>query len=81
MTGRKARENTQRPWSVAAVGQDAIRSMEVEWELGHPVACGSSVSGQLMMTLNHLPFTIMSRHSATLSASCTGECVPALAGS
>ena len=46
---------------------------------GDPVAWGSSVSGQLMMTLNKLPFTIMSMHSATSSASCTGECVPALA--
>lgn len=48
---------------------------------GDPVACGSSVSDRLMMTLNHLPFTITGRHSATSSASCTGQCVSTLARS
>lgn len=62
---------------MAVVGQGAVREYRGRmgaWPLPC-VACGSLVSDKLMMTLNHLPLTIMSRHSAILPVSYTGECV------
>lgn len=97
MTGRKARENTQRPgvWAIHCLKATVVgggRRPGCRQEYGGrmgagPLPCGDLVtygplvSDQLMMTLNHLPFTITGRHSATLSASCTGECVSTLARS
>lgn len=62
------------------VGQDAVREYGGSMGAGplpceDPVACGSLVSDKLMMTLSHLPLTIMNRYSAILSISRTGECV------